>query len=186
MPLSHITKVFATKDAKVSKLTADPAGGSTTYATSIDVPGIKSVTISGTLDTKTLRGDQVLLDSDTVLTDITVAFEYAKLNEDLLPVWVGGAVADSGTTPNQKAEWSLLGTDTLFPSWKFEAQVVSVDTPGGDMHLILWKCKLSDFPSIGTAEDDYQTFSTAGIASPRLSDNKWINLPLNETAVAIA
>lgn len=186
MAISHVTKVFATKDAKVSKLTADVDGGSTTYATAVDVPGIRSVSLDGDINTVELRGDQTLLDSDSTLNSITVNFEYAKLSLDVLAVMLGGAAADTGSGSVDVSTWSLLGTDTLFPTFKFEAQVVSTDNPGGDLHIVLYKCKLSDFPEVGTALDDYQTFTAAATASPRLSDKKWMDLVINETAVAIS
>lgn len=187
MALSRVTKLFAVKDAKIGKLTADPAGGTTTYATLVDVPGIRTVGISGDVNTTELRGDQVLLDSDTTLQNITVTFEYAKISLDVLVATLGGAVADASPGAGlQTATWSLLGTDTLFTPFKFEAQVVSVDTPGGDAHLVLYKCHLSSFPQLGTELDDYQTFSIDATASPRLSDSKWIDVKLNETAAAIS
>lgn len=186
MALSRVTKLFAVKDAKVSKLTSDPDGGSTVYATAVDVPGIRSCSISGDMETKELRGDQVVLDSDTVLNNITVDFEYAKLSLDCLKVWIGGNVADGGSGSVETVTYSLLGTDTLFPTWKFEAQVVSTDNPGGDFHMVLYRCKLADFPEVGTNLDDYETFTVSGSASPRLSDDKWIDLVINETETAIS
>src|SRR4051794_8928928 len=95
MALSRVTKLFAVKDAKIGKLTADPAGGTTTYATLVDVPGIRTVGISGDVNIVELRGDQVLLDSDTTLQNITVTFEYAKVSLDVLVAALGGAVADA-------------------------------------------------------------------------------------------
>jgi hypothetical protein len=187
MPLSHVTKVFGVNDAKIAKLTADPAGGTATYGTSIDVPGIKSVTIAGDISTVDLRGDHTLLDSDSTLQNITLSFEYAKLSLDALVVWLGGAVTDSGTTPDQMAKLALLGTDTLLGNhWKFEAKTVSADTPGGDVHLVLYKCKLASFPELGTAEEDYLTFTVEARAVPRLADSKWIDVELRETVAALA
>ena len=187
MPLSHVTKVFGVNDAKIAKLTADPAGGSATYATSVDVPGIKSVSISGDINTVDLRGDHTLLDSDSTLQNITLTFEYAKLSLDALVVWLGGTVSDSGTTPNQIAKLAMLGTDTLLGNhWKFEAKTVSADTVGGDVHLVLYKCKLTSFPELGTAEEDYQTFTVEARAVPRLADSKWIDVEARETVAALA
>lgn len=187
MALSHVSKLFAVKDAKIGKLTADPDGGTTTYATLVDVPGIRTVSISGDVNTTELRGDQVLLDSDSTLQNITVTFEYAKLSLDVFVATLGGAVADASPGAGlQTATYSLLGTDTLFNSFKFEAQVTSVDTPGGDAHLILYKCRLASFPQLGTELDDYQTFTIDATATPRLSDEKWIDVKFNETAAAIA
>lgn len=186
MPLSHTTKRFAVDDAKVSKITADPAGGTTTYATAIDVPGIKSVDLSVDVTTKQLRGDNKLLDADSVLAQATGTFNYAKNNMDMHAVLLGATVSDTGTTPNQIAKLSLLGASRpgLF---KFEARtpVSGVDVVGGDDHLVLYKCIISGFGGFGFAEEDYDTFSVPFIAFARLSDDKWIDDVLNETAAAI-
>lgn len=186
MPLSHTTKRFAVDDAKVAKVTADPAAGTTTYATSVDVPGIKSVDLSLDITTKQLRGDNKLLDADSVFAQATGTFNYAKDSMDLHAVLLGATVTDTGTTPAQVAKLSLLGANRpgLF---KFEARTPAsgVDVIGGDNHLVLYKCILSGFGGFGFAEEDYEAFSVPFIAFARLSDDKWIDDVLNETAVVI-
>lgn len=185
MALAHKTKWYAVDDAKIKKLTADPSGGSPTYGTSIDVPGIKSVGISGDINSVELRGDGQRLDQASKLAGITVTFEFAKMDLDLLAATIGGTVADSGTTPNQLATWTLLGTDNL-NYFGFEAQTKGVDTIGGDGHFAIGKLILTSFPSLGMAEEDYQTFSMEAAAIPLLSNGKYITTSLNETAVAIS
>ena len=185
MPLAHFSKLYGTKDAKIAKLLTDPSGGSATYGTSIDVPGIKSVVLGGDIEVKELRGDNVLLDTDSSLSNITVTFNYAKLQLDALAVMLGGAVADSGVTPNQIAKWSLLGTDTLFANFKFSAQVFSTDFPGGDAIIELYKCKISSFPEMGTEEEDYQLLSQDATVVPRLADAKWLDISFRETTAAL-
>lgn len=184
MPLSHFSKVFAVKDAKVSPLTADPSGGSPTYGASIDVPGIKSVTVSGSVETKTLRGDNTLLDADSVLTDVTVAFEYAKLSLDILAATLGGAVVDGGTTPDQTADWELTSESKPLP-FKFEAVSASADTIGGDVLIALHKVILSSFPELGMAEEDYKTAPLEGNSMPLLSTGKWLTVSLRESVAPI-
>ena len=186
MPLAHVSKLYGTKDAKIALVTADPAGGTTTYGTSIDVPGIKSVVLGGDIEVKELRGDHSLLDSDSSLTNITVTFNYAKLSLDAIAVMLGGAVADSGVTPDMITTWSLLGSSGLFNNFRFEAQIFSTDFAGGDAKFTLYKCKISSFPQMGTEEEDYQLFAQAATVVPRLSDSKWIDIAFRETAVALA
>lgn len=183
--VAHTTKLYAVKDAKLTPMTADPAGGTATYGTAIDVPGIKSVAIGGRVKTVELHGDHTLLDSDNVLEVITVTFNYAKESMALRAAALGGTVTDTGTTPNQIAKWRLLATDAMFPYFKFEASPAGVDLGIGDGHIVLYKCKINDFPQLGLAEDDYQTFSVPGFAIPRQADNVWIDVILNETASAI-
>lgn len=187
MALSHVSKVFAVKDAKVRKILTDPAGGTTTKSTSIDVPGIKEVTISGSVEGKELRGDNTRLDYFSVLQGVSVEFAYAKLQLDILGALLGPSVVDAGTTPNQTSTVGLTSANVGFSYFEFEAQAVGADTIGGDATMILYKCILSDFPDgLGFAEEDYRTYSMKCEAMPRLSDNKWLDVVLHETAVVLA
>lgn len=187
MPLSHVSKLFAVQDCKVSKLTADPAGGSPTYATSIDVPGIKTMEIGGDVNTNELRGDNQQLDFGAVLGGVTVDVEHAKIHLDVLAILLGGTVTDSGTTPNQVATYSLPG-GAAFSYFKLEGKTPTggADTPTGDVHFILWRCILASFPSIGFAEEDYRTVSFSAQAVPLVSSGKLLDAVANETAAVIA
>lgn len=186
MPLIHFTKWFAVSDAKISLVTADVSGSATTYGTSIDVPGVKGIELSGDMEVKELRGDNTLLDKDAVLKNLNIKVEHAKLSFDLLPM-VGMTVADSGVTPNQKVTASLVAGARPKP-FKFEAATPTggVDILGGDGHLVLYKCIAGSFPDFGHAEEDYQTVSFEAESMPTLGTGlKWLDIVLNETASAI-
>lgn len=188
MPVSHISKVFAVEDAKIGKMTADVAASPPTYAALVDVPGIKSVTVSGDIDTKELRGDNTLLDVFSKLTNVSVSIEHAKLSLDVLPVLLGGATVDSGTGSTEVATYGLTGNDS-FNYFKLEAKTPAggVDTIGGDAHFVFYKCMLSSFPDLGMAEEDYRTSAFEVRATPIIgTGNKWFDVVLNETAAAIA
>lgn len=186
MPLSHNTKWFAVDDAKISKITADVDGAPTTYASVIDVPGIKTVGISGDVTSNELRGDSQRLDQSSKLGGLSLSFEFAKMSLDVMSALVGGATVDGGTTPAQTATYDLLATDQM-NYFKFEASTRGVDTVSGDGHIILHKVILTSFPEIGFAEEDYQTFSVEGAAMPTLgTGSKLLTVVLNETADAIA
>jgi hypothetical protein len=184
-PVPRRTKWHHVNDAKISLMTDDPEGGTATYAAPIDVPGIKTLGVGGTVSTQQLRGDNQLLDSETLLTAITVDFAYAKLSLDVLSIVLGGIITDSGVEGAETTNFRLLGVNA--PTyWQLEAQTTGVDTVGGDGHLIFPKCKLSGFPDIGLAEEDYRTFSGSAVCIPRLSDNAWFDIDLNRIAVPIA
>ncbi|MET9098297.1 phage tail protein [Streptomyces antibioticus] len=188
MPISRVTKVYAIKDAKISPLTADPAGGTATYGTAIDVPGIKSLEISGDVETKQLRGDNTLLASNSTISNIQVAVTHAKLSLDVLAAILGGEVTDSGTTPAQKSVWDLTGDGATLPPFKIEGVTPAggVDLVGGDLHVVLHKVSLAGFPDLGFAEEDYRIASFTANAEPLLANDKWVSIVLNETAAAIA
>lgn len=185
MPVSHVTKVFAVKDAKVEKLLTDVAGAAPTYSTAIDVPGIKSVTISGDVTSVELRGDNTKLDGDAILSGISVEFEYAKLQMDALGVFLGSTITDSGTTPAQIASLSVKPTDSM-NYFRFRAVSAAADTVGGDVLFTLHKCKLDSFPDLGLAEEDYQTFTVGAFAVPIIgTGNAWMDVAIRETSVVL-
>ncbi|MFF8447873.1 phage tail protein [Streptomyces leeuwenhoekii] len=186
MPISRVTKLYAVEDAKIAPLLTDPEGGAPTYGAGIDVPGIKSMEISGDVEVKELRGDNRLLDSDSSLTNVTVAFPHAKLSLDVMAALLGGTVTDSGTTPAQATEWELLDDAKPLP-FKLVGKTPTggADQLSGDVHFTLWKCVLSSFPGLGLAEEDYRTIETEARAVPLISTGKWISVRINETATAI-
>lgn len=187
MPISHISKLYAVEDAKIAAITADPAGGTTTYGSLLDIPGIKSVAIDGDITSSELRGDNTLLDANSKLSNISVTFNFAKLSLDALAVMLGGTVTDAGAGSAETATYRLLNTNS-FGYFKFEAKTpaAGVDEVAGDGHLVFYKCQIASFPSFGLAEEEYQTISVSVNALARLSDNRWMDVVFNETAAAIS
>lgn len=187
MPVAHTPhKIFAVDDAKISALTADPAGGTPTYGTAVDVPGIKSVGLSFEINNKELRGDNRRLEADSILVGINGTFNHAKMNLDALPILLGGTVVDSGLAPNQIARYRRIGSE-VFSDFKFEGRTPpsGVNLVGGDAHLVVFKAKITGY-ELGLAEENYQVFSGTFAGSFRVSDDALWDLILNETATAIA
>lgn len=186
MPLKRTSMVYATKDAKIYPMLDDPEGGTAVYDDGIDVPGIKSVAISGNIEVKRLRGDNKQLATVTALTEVTAAVTHAKLSLDALAAMLGGTVTDTGTTPSQKVSWKMLGS-TVFPPFmlRWATPQNGSDTIGGDVQFGLAKCVLSGFPEIGTEDEDFRIVSFEVAADPRLSDDEWLVTDFNETAVPL-
>lgn len=186
MPISRVTKLYAVKDAQISPLLADPAGGTPSYGAAIDVPGIKSMEISGDVEVKELRGDNQLLDSDSSLTNVTVSFPHAKLSLDVMAALLAGDVTDAGTTPAQSSTWDLDSDSRPMPFKLVGATPPGgSDQIGGDVHFTLHKCILSSFPGLGLAEEDYRTIETEARAVPLISTGKWLSIAIHETALPI-
>ncbi|MEU9198850.1 phage tail protein [Streptomyces sp. NPDC048332] len=187
MPLQRFTQVYGIQDAKISPLLTDPASGTPTYGTAIDVPGIKTYEISGEIEVKTLRGDNKKLATNSALTNVQVAITHAKMSLDVLAAIIGGAVTDTGTTPAQKTSWGLTGANANFPAFKLEGVTPpnGVDLIGGDVHVVMHKLTCSAFPDLGFAEEDYRIASFTADADPLISTDKWIDIVINETAAAI-
>jgi hypothetical protein len=189
MALSHVSKVYAITSAKVAKMTADIGGA--TYGTSIVVPGSKKLGTTPEIQFKELRGDNSLMDSDSVLQGLRGRLDYAKLSLDVLNTILGtAAVVDTGVTPNQVSTLSLLGnlggaTPSVPNYFKLEAKSLDADVITGDVHYVFYKCRVTGF-EVGLNEEDYQTFWIEFATQPRLVDGKWMDIVFNETAAAIA
>lgn len=184
MPLSHVTKLFAVQDAKLYPLLTDPAGGAATYDEGFDIPGIKSLELSGDIETKDLRGDNTLLDSDSVLMNVNLKIMHAKLSLDVQAAMLGGAVVDSGTTPTQKVKWAL-NNSTKLGVFKLEAVSVSADPVLGNVLMRFHKCRLASYPGGGFVEEDYAIPEFDVRTLPLISTGDWIDYEINETAVEL-
>lgn len=185
MAISHVTKKYAVDDAKIYVLTADPSGGSATYGSAIDVPGIKSITLDGSMDVKSLRGDNQELDAMSSLSSVTGTINYAKESLDVAAALLGLSVTDAGSGSTETATLEVLGsTDPAYV--KLEAKCPSVDLVGGDLHLTLHKIIPTGLPISGLAEEDYQLSAIPFRAVPLISSNKWLTVVIHETAAALS
>lgn len=188
MPISRVSKLYSVQDAKIAPLTADPAGGTATYGALIDVPGIQEMAITGEVEVKTLRGDNVKLATNAAVSNIQVQVTHAKVSLDVLAAIVGGVVTDSGTGAAEVSTWDLTGANATLPPFKLEGVTPpnGTDIVGGDLHWVLHNLTLSAFPDLGFANEDFRVISFTADASPLLSNGKWLSAVINETAAAIA
>jgi hypothetical protein len=179
-----ITKVYAVQHCQIASVLTDDVGAAITYGEWFDVPGIKSLAISGDMDTKQLRGDNRLIDQQSMITGLTAAFEHAKLSLQNLAVMLGGAVEDK-TLPYAGTGWSL--ESNAFPlSFGMRAISAASDSPGGAVAFVMAKCSLSGFPEIGAAEEDYQTVTGEVNVNPPTGTTAWLDVIILDTYTAPA
>lgn len=189
MALSHTTKIFAIKMAKIYKVTADLAGAATTYGSGIQLVGARELIVTETWKEAYLRGDNTLLDYESARDTVKLTIRHGKLNFDAVSALTGSTAVDSGATPNQKVTNTFAPAD--IPSfWKLDAECVSVDgmaTTVGDYHVIAGKCKIGGTRAFGLKEEDFEEFQFDAIAVPPLGTGSvWYQDVLQETASAPA
>ena len=188
MPLQHFSRVLSVDDAKIAKLLTEPGAGigAATYASSIDLVGIRNISWTPTYNSKELRGDNQVMDTDVIPGVVTGKMEWGKINLDALTILWGGTVADSGSTPNQAANFTLTGGQ-LPIYFRLEAQCKTTDfaTQPGDVHFVLYKCKIVTGPDEIMTDSDYglQTITFKAV-QPRSTDPIG-RITFNETAVAV-
>jgi len=174
-------------DAKIAQMTAD-SGSSPTYSSSVDVQGVVKIGISPKVENKKLYGDNKLLDIWSKTTEVEVDVECAVLSLDAMKIIQGGSVTASGTSPNQKQTYSLKGNDAAPGYFKIEGQWLYAGSGVGDVHIVLYKVKVTEPPSyeVQGADGNFGTVRFKGIAIPCLSNNNWYDVVINETATPIS
>jgi len=187
MPLTTTVKILELADAKIAAMTAD-SDTAPTYGTSVDVPGVMKIGVAPKMENKKLYGDNKLLDIWSKVTEVELDVECAQLSLDAMKVIMGGTVTAGGTTPNQTQTYSLKGTDPSPGYFKIEGQWLYADTGVGDVHIVLYKVKVTDPPSyeVQGADGNFGTVKLKGTAIPCNSNNSWYDLVINETAAPIA
>lgn len=185
--LPRYTSIFSIDNASITPMLTDPIGGTATYGTKIDAPGIRSATFDPDLLAKELFGDNAIQGRAVKARQIMSKVEIARVSLDILAVLLGGAVTDAGTTPAQTTTYNLLGS-SAGAYFKLEYRVLGVELPGaaggGDLHVVFWKCKVTDL-GLPIKMEDFAVQSFGVGAIPRLADNKMVALVENETAVSI-
>jgi hypothetical protein len=173
---------------QIASVTADAVGAALTYSEWFDVPGIKSLELTGDMDTKQLRGDNRLIDQQSIITGLTAKIEHAKISLQNLAVMLGGTVGvrTAGATSAYAGQgWSLAGS--AFPqSFGMRCISASADSPTGAVAFVMSKCSLSSFPELGAAEEDYQTVSLEANVNPPTGTSPWLDVIIMDTYTAPA
>lgn len=179
---NNTTYVFGAADAKIAKLLTDPSGGSATYASPIDVPGIKSIEISGTSDTRELRGDHRLIASISNLQTVEVRIAFAKWDAALYALFTGATLTNDAVTGDAKVSLSAGNSGSYF---KLSAVSVAADGNGSNVSIILPKLLVTDLPPLALAEEDFATAEVTATALPLESTGGWLEWGYNSTAVSL-
>jgi len=151
MPVSHESVLYDVHDFKVYPLLTDDVGEAPTYGPGIDVPGIAEVSTSPNFATNELKGDARVLAKKGRVDRFELDATYGKLSLDVLKTILGGAITDLGDV---SAQWILTG-DNSTPYFKAEFKISDLDQGLGDLHVVLYKCNLTDGTLISGQTDEF-------------------------------
>jgi hypothetical protein len=185
MPVQHFSELLDVNDCKIRKLLTDPAGGTASYSSWVDVPDVTNVQVEGEVDVKKRRGDGVVRSQRLIITGMKCTIENTVLDLDVKALLEGGTVVDSGTGTTEKARF-VFGKANVPPYVQMEAQCTTVSLSGADVHLSLYKASLNNVIPFGFGGEDFKTFSYELGAVARDSDDNYGFIDINETAVAIS
>lgn len=174
-PPTHV-RTFGLIDLKVAPLTGETPG------TLVDVPGIRSCEVTITTDVEELRGDGKVISVVDRGQGCDFTLEEGGLSMDALEIMLGVTAVDSGTTPNQVAR---LDIDSSLARPYFFLAGQARDDAGGDLHVIVWKAKLTGDITLNFADEDFLTPGMDGRGVGRTADDLMVSIIQHETAVAL-
>lgn len=183
MALTTVPLPYGMRDIKVTPYTTLAA---TTLGTAVDLPYARRLAFSENEEFTELRGDDTIVAIHGSGPSIEWELESGGISFDAVKVIVGGNVTDSGTTPNQKRDFTKLITDQR-PYFKAEGQ--SISDSGGDFHSIIYRAKLNDAFELEQADATFMLTNASGqgLGSLVTADTgKLYSLIQNETITAIA
>lgn len=179
----HYSVVYDVDDFQVAKLLTDVTTAPT-YDTLVDVPGVASVSLQPGIKSAELKGDAKVLARKGNIDRYAFSAVYGKLSLDALAVLMGGTSAESGTTPNIIAKWTLSGSNQL-PYFKALFRILNADV--ADVHVTAWKCQATGGTLIDQSTDNFGQpkidFEAIACVS---SDAKFVDIEFFETATPLA
>lgn len=183
MALTTIPLPYGLRDVKLTPYT-DAAG--TTLGTGVDLPYGRTFTFSEAEDFEELRGDDKVVTTRGKGAQVDWELESGGVSLEAVKIMYGGAIAETGTTPNQVKTFTKKGTDAR-PWFKVEGQAIS--DSGGDVHCVLYKCRSTGELSGEFTDGGFFLTGASGVAIPATLSGKTdviYEFVQNETATAIA
>lgn len=183
MALTTVPLPYGIRDIKVTPYSDTAA---TTLGTSVDLPNGRTLTFSEAEDFEELRGDDKVVTTRGKGAQVDWELEGGGISYEAVKVMYGGTIAETGTTPNQKKTFTKLVTDAR-PYFKIEGQAIS--DSGGDVHVILYKCRSTGELSGEFADGSFFLTGASGVAIASTLTGKTdvlYEFVQNETATAIS
>jgi hypothetical protein len=161
------------------------ASGTTLGSTVVDLPYARTLSFSETEEFEELRGDDRVVTTRGKGAIVEFEFESGGLPLDAWKVLGGGTIVDSGTTPAKKRTYTKTGRSGR-PWFLTEGQIIS--DSGGDLHVILYRCRMTESLEGEFGDGEFFLTSGSGQALPLLNDDNDVlyEIVQNETAVGIS
>lgn len=174
--LPALTLPYGLRDIKLTPISAAGVLG-----TAVDLPASQTLSFSEAEEFVEIRGDDKVQGVRGRGAQVDWELEAGGISLEAWAVLSGGTLTSSGTTPNRIKKFSKKGADAR-PYFKAEGQAIS--DSGGDVHGVLFKCKVNDTLEGEFADGEFWVTSASGIAIPNVTDDLY-DLIQNETATAI-
>lgn len=174
---------YGIRDVRITAYT--DAGGTVLGSVVTDLPYGRTLSFSESEEFEELRGDDRVVTTRGKGAVVDFELESGGISLEAWKVMTGGTITDTGTTPNKKRVFRKGGRQSR-PWFLVEGQVIS--DSGGDLHAILYRCRITDTLEGSFEDGSFFLTSGSGQALPLLSDTADVlyDIVQNETAVAVS
>jgi len=167
------------------KLTAyDDASGTDLAAASVDLPYARTLSFSEAEDFEELKGDDRTISMRGKGATVEFELESGGISLEAWAIMSGGEVLEEGATPDRSITLRKRGQNAR-PWFRVEGQAIS--DSGGDIHCILYRCRVTDTLEGEMNEGEFFLTACKGNALPLLDDvdDVLYDFVQNETAVPV-
>jgi hypothetical protein len=171
MPLTSNTKPFGLRQVTLVPL---PSG------TAVALSAAQTLSFKEALTSGELRGNDATQAIAAIVDKVEWSLEAGGISFDAIKVLTGRTIAGTGTTPNQKNTILARAGDT-YPYFKIYGKVVNDD--GSDIHVLIYKAKLTDGLEGEWKDGEFFIQSASGIAID--DGSKMFEMVHNETATTV-
>lgn len=181
-PLPH-SLPYGMRDMKFTRYT--DATATVLDSTPIDLPVARTLSFSEAEDFSSLRGDDEVVANHGAGPVVEWDLEAGGISFEAWAVLSGGDVIESGLSPNRTRKIKK-NTGQIRPEFKIEGQVMS--DSGGDIHAVVWRCKVTDKLEGQFNDSEFMLTSASGQGlGSRItgSDGDLWEFTQNETITAI-
>lgn len=175
---------YGLRDIKMTNYS--DAQGSILGTDTVDFPNARTLSFSEQEEFEELRGDDRVVTTRGRGSMLEWEIEAGGLSLDVWKKLGGGVIIDSGTTPSRKRTYRKTGRNTR--PWNFiQGRIIS--DSGGDVHGMLYRCRLTDTLEGEFGDGQFFLTSAKGQALPLLEegdgDDILYDIVHNETATPL-
>lgn len=167
MALATTPLPYGLRDIKITPYT--DAAGTTLDATTIDLPNARTMSFSEAEDFTELRGDDRVVTTRGQGASVEWELESGGLPLEAVQAMFGGEIIEEGVSPSSSKILRKKANDAR-PFFKVEGQAIS--DSGGDVHVILYRCRATGELSGEFADGEFWLTSGSGVALPNLIEGE--------------
>ena len=177
MPLTQTPLPFGLR--QIMLYPHDAAG---VVGTGVALPVARTLSFSEAVDSEELRGDDGQAAEHTTAPTVEWDMESGGVPLEAVKIMFGGAIVETGVTPNMKKVYNKRDTDER---GYFTAVGRAISDSGGDFSMAIWRAKANGNLEGSMEEGSFWLTGASGVGLARGATRDLYDFIQNETATAL-